>query len=243
MLTPQEQERFDRQIMLREIGEAGQEKLKNATVFIAGAGGLGSPIAIYLNAAGIGNIHIVDNDQVELSNLNRQVLHKDADIGRYKADSASEKLNRQYSMTTIRASKETIDAKNVADLTAGSRVIVDAMDNLKTRLLLNKAAISHNIPFVHGAVRGFEGRAMSIIPGKTACLKCMYRGPIPQEKFPVIGVAPAVIGSIQATEAIKHILGIGKLLAGRLLIYDGLHMTFNEFTIKRNPDCDHCGHL
>ena len=120
---------------------------------------------------------------------------------------------------------------------------MDAMDNLPTRYLLNQHALKNNIPFFHGAVRGFEGRALTVVPGKSACLRCMYRGDIPKEKFPVIGAAPAVIGSIQATEVIKYLVGIETLLTNRLLVYDGLNMSFTEFKINKNPDCDHCGHL
>jgi adenylyltransferase/sulfurtransferase len=125
----------------------------------------------------------------------------------------------------------------------GCDAIVDALDNLPTRYILNRCAIEKNIPFFHGAVNGFEGRAMTVIPGETACLRCMYRGLVPQEKFPVMGVAPAVIGSIQATEVIKYLVGIGKLLTNRLLIYDGLKVTFSEFRLNKNPNCDHCGSL
>ncbi len=126
---------------------------------------------------------------------------------------------------------------------AGFDLIVDAMDNLPTRYLLNKAAVDTNIPFFHGAVHGFEGRAMTVIPGKTACLRCVYHGVIPEEKFPVIGVTPAVIGCIQATEVIKYLVGVGELLTDKLLTYDGLRIQFTEFKVKKNPDCDHCGHL
>jgi adenylyltransferase/sulfurtransferase len=136
---------------------------------------------------------------------------------------------------------ETITEDNASQLVDGCDVIVDAMDNLPTRYILNRCAIEKNIPFFHGAVNGFEGRAMTIIPGKTACLRCMYRGPVPQEKFPVIGVAPAVIGCIQATEVIKYLVGIGELLTNRLLTYDGLKVTFSEFRVDKNPNCDHCG--
>jgi molybdopterin-synthase adenylyltransferase len=241
MLTSREQERYDRQIMIREIGREGQEKLKRSRVVIAGTGGLGSPIAIYLVAAGVGMIRIIDHDQVVLSNLNRQILHWEEDIGGKKVDSARMKLRKLNSGVEIEAIPETITESNVSRLMDGCEVIVDAMDNLPTRYILNQCAIEKNIPFFHGAVTGFEGRAMTILPGKTACLRCMYRGPIPQEKFPVVGVAPAVIGVIQATEVIKYLLGIGKLLTNRLLIYDGLNITFNEFIINRNPNCDHCG--
>ena len=242
MLTTEERERYDRQIMIRGFGENGQEKLKRAKVIVAGSGGLGSPISIYLAAAGVGTLRIVDHDRVELSNLNRQVLHWDKDIGRNKVDSATEKLSQLNQSVKIEAVEEMINEANISRLVAGFDLIVDAMDNLPTRYLLNKAAIDNNIPFIHGAVYGLEGRAMTIIPGKTACLKCVYRGLILQEKFPVIGVTPAVIGCIQVTEVIKYITGIGKLLTNRLLVYDGLNMTFTELAVKRDPNCEHCGH-
>ena len=243
MLTNDELERYDRQIMIRGLGEKGQEKLKQARVVIAGAGGLGSPVAMYLAVAGVGTIRIIDHDKVELSNLNRQVLHGDKDIGRDKVESAREKLsplNRNVQIETVR---ETITEANVSRLVVGCDVIVDALDNLPTRLVLNKAAVENRIPFVHGAVYGLEGRVMTILPGQSACLRCIYRGLAPQEKFPVIGVTPAVIGCIQATEAIKCITGLGQLLVNRLLIYDGLKMKFTELAVKKDPDCEHCGHL
>jgi adenylyltransferase/sulfurtransferase len=244
MLTPSERERYDRQIMIEEIGQVGQEKLKRSRVVIAGAGGLGSPIALYLTAAGIGMIRIIDHDQVVLSNLNRQILHWEEDIGRKKVDSAKRKLRDLNSAVEIEAIAETITEGNVSQLVNGCDVIVDAMDNLPTRYILNRFAIGENIPFFHGAVNGFEGRAMTIIPKReTACLRCMYRGPVPQEKFPVIGVTPAVIGCIQATEVIKYLVGIGKLLTNRLLIFNGLEVTFSEFKVSKNPNCDHCGSL
>jgi len=243
MLTINELERYDRQIMIADIGEEGQEKLKRARVFIAGTGGLGSPAAIYLTAAGVGKICVVDHDRVELSNLNRQVLHWEKDIGKKKVSSAREKLTKINQEVKVDAIEETITEANVFHLIAGFDIIVDAMDNLPTRYLLNKAAIEKNIPFFHGAVYGFEGRVMTIIPGKTACLRCVYRGDIPKEKFPVIGVTPAVIGCIQATEVIKYIVGIGELLKNRLLIYDGLDMKFTEFKVKKDPQCEHCGHV
>lgn len=241
MLTPSERERYDRQIMISEIGQEGQEKLKRSRVVIAGSGGLGSPIAIYLTAAGIGMIRVIDHDEVALSNLNRQILHWDEDIGKKKVDSARTKLRNLNRAVEIEAIEETITEGNVSHLVDGFDVIIDAMDNLPTRYILNRCAIEKNIPFFHGAVNGFEGRVMTILPGETACLRCMYRGPVPQEKFPVIGVTPAVIGSIQATEVIKYLVGIGKLLTNRLLIYDGLKVTFREFTVNQNPNCDHCG--
>jgi molybdopterin/thiamine biosynthesis adenylyltransferase len=243
MLTKDDRARYDRQMMIKGIGEEGQEKLKRAKVFIAGSGGLGSPVAIYLAVAGVGRMRLVDHDRVELSNLNRQVLHGDADIGRRKVDSAKEKLKGLNQSVEIEAIAETITEDNVSRLVDGFDLIVDAMDNLPTRYVLNKAAIDKNIPFFHGAVYGFEGRAMTIIPGKTACLWCLYQGRVTKGKFPVIGVAPAIIGCIQATEVIKYIVGIGELLTNTLLIYDGLSLELTKLTVKQDPNCEHCSHL
>jgi len=244
MLTREEMERYERQIMLYGFGEEGQAKLKRAKVFVAGAGGLGSPVSIYLAAAGVGTIRIVDHDKVELSNLNRQVLHWDENIGMEKADSAVAKLKKINPGVKIEAIAETITEANISQLVADFDLIVDAMDNLPARYLLNKTAIEKGIPFFHGAVYGFEGRVMTIIPGKTACLNCVYRGAtIPEEKFPVIGVTPAVIGCIQATEVIKYIVGLGELLTNRLLTYDALEMTFVELKVKKDQNCEHCGNL
>jgi adenylyltransferase/sulfurtransferase len=186
-------------------------------------------------------IRLVDHDRVELSNLNRQVLHWNGDIGRRKASSAAEKLKELNPEVKIEVIEERITEANISQLVAGFDLIVDAMDNLPTRYLLNKVALKKNIPFFHGAVYGFEGRAMTIIPGETACLRCVYRGVIPEEKLPVIGVTPAVIGCIQATEVIKYLVGIGQLLTNRLLVYDGLNMKFAEFRFKKDPNCEHCG--
>jgi molybdopterin/thiamine biosynthesis adenylyltransferase len=243
VLTKDEQEKYARQMMIRGFGQKGQKRLKQAKVFIAGAGGLGSPIATYLTAAGVGVIRIVDHDRVELSNLNRQVLHWHEDIGKRKVNSAIEKLNKLNPEVKIEAIEEMINEANISQLVSGFDLIVDAMDNLPTRYLLNKVALEKNIPFFHGAVYGFEGRAMTVIPGKTACLRCVYRGVIPGEKFPVIGVTPAVIGCIQAAEVIKYLVGMGQLLTNRLLIYDGLNMEFTEFRVKKDPNCPHCGQL
>ena len=242
MLTSKDLEKYDRQIMIHGFGEEGQEKLKKAKVFIAGIGGLGSPVAIYLAAAGVGTIRIADHDKVELSNLNRQVLHHEGNIGKKKVDSAATKLAQLNPDIKIEKISVTITDANISRLVADSDLIVDAMDNLPTRYLLNKTAIEKNIPFFHGAVYGFEGRAMTIIPGKTACLNCVYHGAaVPKEKFPVIGVTPAVIGCIQATEVIKYLLGLGDLLTDRLLNYDALRMKFTEFKINRDPNCEQCG--
>jgi molybdopterin/thiamine biosynthesis adenylyltransferase len=243
MLSPEERERYDRQIMIKGLGEAGQKKLKRAKVFIAGAGGLGSAVSLYLTTAGVGTIRIVDHDKVELSNLNRQVLHRDEDIGQPKVGSAAIKLGKLNPNVKIETNQITITETNIARLVAGFDLIIDALDNLPTRYLLNKTAIEKNIPLFHGAVNGFEGRVMTIIPGQTACLACVYHGAMPKGKFPVISVTPAVIGCIQATEVIKYITGLGELLINRLLVYDGLSMKFTEFRVRKDPKCRYCAHL
>jgi adenylyltransferase/sulfurtransferase len=241
MLTEKDLQRYDRQIIFHGFGREGQEKLKKAKVFLAGAGGLGSPVAYYLAAAGIGTIVITDHDVVDLSNLNRQILHWEENIGKLKVDSAANKLSHFNSSIKIQAVSETVSESNVSKLVGDADIIVDAMDNLPTRYLLNMTAQQKGIPFVHGAVNGFEGRVMTVLPGKTACLNCLYHGAeVPKSKFPVIGVTPGVIGCIEATEVIKYIVGLGDLLTDRLLNYDGLSMKFTEFKINRDPDCLHC---
>jgi len=242
MLTKEELERYARQIILHGFGKAGQEKLKKAKVFLAGVGGLGSPAAIYLAVAGIGTLRIADHDKVELSNLNRQILQWQADIGKNKVKSAAEKLHSFNPNIKIETTSETINEKNVLKLVGDSDIIVDAMDNLPTRYILNRAAVEKKIPLFHGAVYGFEGRVMTVLPGKSACLNCLFHGvEMPAEKVPVIGVTPGIIGCIQATEVIKCITGQGELLTNRLLTYDGLQMKFNEFKINRDPHCEVCG--
>lgn len=240
MLSEKELVRYDRQILIEGFGEEGQKKLKQAKVFIAGIGGLGSPVSIYLAAAGLGTIRIVDRDNVELSNLNRQVLHWSSDIGREKVNSAADKLGALNPHVKIEAIKETINESNVSQLIGDSDVIIDAMDNLETRHLLNRLSLKKHIPFFHGAVRGFEGRASTFIPGQTACFACMYGVAMPEQKFPIIGTTAAVIGSIQATEVIKYITGLGKLLLNRLLVFNGLTMEFTEYKINKNPECTQC---
>jgi molybdopterin/thiamine biosynthesis adenylyltransferase len=243
MLSEEERQRYDRQIIVRGIGEEGQEKLKQAKVVIAGTGGLGTPTALYLAAAGVGTIRLIDNDKVELGNLNRQILHWTKDIGRNKVDSASEKLRQLNDKIEIEAVSETITEETASRLLSGFTLILDGTDNLETRFVINKYAVQNGIPFIHGAVNGFEGRLTTILPGKTACLGCIYRGTIPHLKTPVIGVTPAVIGSLEATEAIKFIAGVGQLLTNQLLVYNGLRMRFTTLNIKRDPACNYCCHL
>ena len=241
MLTTTERDRYQRQIMMDGFGEMGQEKLKQAKVFIAGAGGLGSPVAIYLAVAGVGQIRIVDRDVVELSNLNRQILHWDKDVARGKAESAGEKLQQMNSDIKIEVIAESITEDNILKLVGDCQLIVDAMDNFPTRYLLNKAALKREIPLFHGSVYGLDGMASTIIPGETACFRCMFPEPPPAATFPVVGVTPGIIGCIQATEVIKHIVGIGELLKNRLLVWDGLSTQFRELTVNKDPHCRDCG--
>jgi len=240
-LNNKEREKYDRQIMI--FGEEAQKKLKRSKVFIAGLGGLGSPIAIYLASAGVGELRIVDCDAVEISNLNRQILHWERDVGRKKAESAEEKLREMNPDVKVKAFSEMITEESVFDLIGDSDVIVDAMDNFETRYLLNRAAISKRIPFVHGAVYGFEGRVTTIIPGETPCLRCIYPRAPQKSKFPVIGTAPGVTGIIEANEVIKLLTGYGELLKGILLIWDGYDSSFERIRIDRRENCEDCGSL
>jgi molybdopterin-synthase adenylyltransferase len=239
MLNDAERERYARQIRL--FGEEGQERLKRANVFIAGAGGLGSIISIYMAAAGFGRIFIADCDSVEISNLNRQVLHRTKDLGRYKADSARDMLNSINPEIAIETRVETINEKNIGKLLQGYDLIMDAMDNFPTRYLLNKAALSKEIPLFHGAISGLQGQATTIIPGKTGCMRCIFPRPPPASTFPALGSTCGVIGSIQVTEAVKYILGLEGLLQNRLLLWDGLSACLEEVAYLRNPGCVDCG--
>ena len=225
------------------FGDEGQERLKKAHIFIAGAGGLGSPVSLYLAVAGIGTITIVDMDVVDPTNLNRQILHFDRDTGRKKTTSAKEKLQAINPDITVNAIDVKIDETNAADLVVGAHGIVDAMDNYPTRYLLNNAAIAKGIPLFHGGIRGFYGQATTIIPGTTPCLKCIFPKPPPKEVFPVVGVTAGFIGMVQANEVIKFLLGIGELLAGRLLIWDGMQAHAEEICVERNPACSACGSM
>jgi molybdopterin-synthase adenylyltransferase len=239
MFSTRERERYKRQMML--FGDEGQERLKKAHIFIAGAGGLGSPISIYLAVAGIGTITLVDYDTVDQSNLNRQILHYDRDIGRKKSVSAEEKLREINPDITVNVIDTTIETSNAAKLVGNADGIVDAMDNYPTRYLLNDIALAKNIPLFHGAIRGFYGQATTIIPGRTACLRCIFPNAPPKEVFPVVGVTPGFIGMIQATEVLKYLLGSGELLTNRLLIWDGMQAHAEEIAFVKNPACLSCG--
>jgi molybdopterin-synthase adenylyltransferase len=242
-LSLEELERYQRQLIIPGFGEEGQKKLKRARVLLVGAGGLGSPAAIYLAAAGVGTLRIVDSDDVSLGNLNRQILHWTKDIGRNKVDSALEKLEEINPQVKVETVKARLTEDNSRELASGYDLIVDAVDNVSTRFILNKTALERDMPLFHGAIYGFQGQVMTILPGKTPCLMCLYRGASPQGIVPVVGVTPAIVACIQATEVIKYVTGLGQLLTDRLLIYDGLSMKFQELKISRDPECSHCGQL
>lgn len=242
-LSQRETIRYDRQMRIPQIGTRGQEMLKEACIAIAGAGGLGSPAALYLAAAGVGTIRVIDRDRVETGNLNRQILHSQADEGTPKVLSARETLARLNPDIVVEVCEAEITPENSGEFFSGCHGIVDALDSLDARYLLNRTAFSLGIPLFHGAVNGFEGQAMTVIPGESACLCCLYKEPQPEMDrpvTPVIGVTPGVIGAIQAAEAVKHIIGKGSLLTNRLLRYDGLGSQFQEFRINPRLGCSHC---
>ena len=238
MLTRERLERYDRQIPL--LGADGQARIRDASVFIAGAGGLGSLVSMYLAAAGVGEIVIADFDTVDANNLNRQILHWDSDVGRMKIDSAREKLARINPDVRVVAISDRIDEGNASKLAGGSDLIVDAMDNFRARYLLNKVAIARNIPLFHGAVHGFVGQMATIIPGETACIRCIFPNDPQEGVFPIIGATCGVVASIQVTEALKYITGTGTLAANRLLLWDGAATTMSEIQVERDPGCADC---
>ena len=239
MLSERERERYKRQMML--FGDEGQERLSKAHIFIAGAGGLGSPVALYLAVAGIGTITIVDMDVVDQSNLNRQILHTDRDIGRKKTISAEEKLTAINPDIRIQAIDTRIDETNAARLIGSAGGIVDAMDNYPVRYLLNEVAIHKKIPLFHGAIQGFYGQATTILPNKTPCLNCIFPKAPPGEVSPVVGATAGVIGTVQATEVIKYLLNSGELLTSRIFIWDGLAGRADEIYAERISCCPACG--
>jgi adenylyltransferase/sulfurtransferase len=241
MITDEERKRYARQILM--IGEAGQERIKAARVLVAGAGGLGTVISLYLAAAGVGHLRIIDCDVVETSNLNRQILHWSGDVGRPKTASVEEKLAALNPLIRIETVSGRIAEESIAEMARGCDLIVDAMDNFPTRYLLNRTAIEKGIPFIHGAVRGFFGQATTVIPGKTPCLRCLFPESPPREVFPIIGATCGVIGAIEATEAIKLLTVQGEPLAGRLFLWDGLAGSADSITVERDPRCPVCGKL
>ncbi len=242
-LTNEDKTRYNRQMMLSGWGETGQARLKAATAFIAGAGGLGSPVAIYLAVAGVGHIKLCDADRLELSNLNRQVLHPQARVDRLKAESAAETLQALNPAIEVVAQAKYLDEHNINQLVARPDIIVDCLDNYETRYLLNDYSIRHGIPLVHGAVWGLSGQLSFLHPPHTPCLKCIVPEPPPKEIFPVLGATPGVVGTIQAMEALKYLAGVGTTLQGRLLLFEGEEMEFMPVQVERRPGCPACGHI
>ncbi len=241
-------ERYSRHLLIPEIGEEGQLKLLDARILLIGAGGLGSPATLYLGAAGVGRLGIVDEDVVDATNLQRQVIHSTAELGEPKVLSAQRAVAELNPDVEVVAYQERLTAENVDRILGeGWDVIVDGADNFPTRYLLNDASTWHEIPVVHGSIFRFEGQVTVFEPGEGPCYRCLFPQPPPPELAPscaeggVLGVLPGVVGSIQACEALKLALGIGSPLVGRLLLFDALALSFDEVELRRDPDCPVCG--
>ena len=245
-LTPDQRNRYQRHILLPEVDVAGQAKLLDSKVLLLGAGGLGSPAALYLAAAGVGTLGIIDMDVVDDSNLQRQILHNMDRIGERKVDSAKKTLTALNPDVTVVTYDVRLGADNVLDIFSGYDVIVDGTDNFPTRYLVNDASLKLDIPVVHGSIFRFEGQASVYLPHEGPCYRCQVPEPPPAELAPscseagVLGVLPGIIGSIQAMETIKLLLGIGEPLSGRLLAYDALEESFRTFKVNRDPECAAC---
>jgi sulfur-carrier protein adenylyltransferase/sulfurtransferase len=247
-LGPEQRARSSRHLLIPEVGDEGQLRLLDSSVLLIGAGGLGSPASLYLAAAGVGRLGIVDDDLVDATNLQRQIVHSTARLGEPKADSARrtlQELNPDVEVTTYR---ERLTSENVDRILADRwDVIVDGADNFPTRYLVNDASVWHGIPVVHGSIFRFEGQATVFKPHDGPCYRCLFPEPPPPELAPscaeggVLGVLPGVVGSLQANETIKLLLGAGDPLVGRLLLFDALSTTFTEVALRRNPECPVCG--
>lgn len=246
-LTAEQRNRYQRHLLLPEVGVEGQQKLLDAKVLMLGAGGLGSPAALYLAAAGVGTIGIIDMDVVDDSNLQRQILHNIDRVGDRKVDSAKKTLTLLNSDVNVVTYDTRLGAENVLDIIDGYDVIVDGTDNFPTRYLVNDASLLKRIPVVHGSIFRFEGQATVFNPYIGPCYRCMIPEPPPADLAPscaeagVLGVLPGIIGSIQAMEAIKLILNLGETLTGRLMAYDALEETFRTYNVRRDPECPACG--
>ncbi|MEW6215882.1 MAG: HesA/MoeB/ThiF family protein [Nitrospirota bacterium] len=243
MFSQEELNRYNRQMLMGGWGLETQKKLKQSTVFIAGAGGLGSPASIYLAVAGIGKIRICDFDAIEWSNLNRQILHFPDRIGTNKALSAKKTLEELNPGINVIAFTDKIVSENVDAVIGDSDIVVDCMDNFTTRYILNEAAIRKGVPLVFGSIWGMEGRMSFIKPPETPCLKCIYPEAPPLETFPVIGATPGVIGSLQAIEVIKYLTGIGENLKGKIMVWDGRNVEFKNYKAYRDPECPVCSSI
>lgn len=246
-LTDAQRDRYSRHLLLPEVGEQGQAKLLGSRVLLLGAGGLGCPAAMYLAAAGVGTIGLVDADVVDASNLQRQVLHTMSRVGEAKVDSAEKFINDLNPDVKVVKYRERLNSENVDRIFEGWDVIVDGCDNFPTRYLVNDASLKHRIPVVHGSIFRFDGQVTTFMPFDGPCYRCLYPEPPPAHLAPscseagVLGVLPGVVGTLQATEALKVLLGKGDLLNGRLLQYDSMGMTFRVFKLRRDKTCPACG--
>ncbi len=246
ILTPSQKERYRRHLSIPEVGEEGQAKLLKSKVLMMGAGGLGSPAALYLAAAGVGTLGIVDMDVVDLSNLQRQILHSHEREGMPKTASAAEAISALNPDVKVVPFQERLTSDNVSRILEGFDLVLDGGDNFPTRYLLNDACVMHDKPNIHGSVYRFEGQVTTFVPRKGPCYRCLYPQPPPKDLAPscaeagVLGVLPGVIGLFQAIEALKLIVGFGEPLVGRLLTFDGLSTTFNTLKLRRDPKCPVC---
>lgn len=239
--------RYSRHILLPEVGGKGQKKLAKARIFVVGAGGLGSPVALYLAAAGIGTIGLIDSDVVDLSNLQRQVLHHTPDVGRAKVKSAKEKILALNPDVKVETYEDRLTSHNALELISQYDVIIDGVDNFPAKFLINDACFFAKKPLVHGGILRFDGRVFTIIPDQSACYRCIFKEPPPPglvancQEAGIIGVVAGIIGTIQATESMKLVLGIGQPLTDRILDFNAQTTNFREIRTKRNPNCQLCG--
>ena len=239
--------RYDRQILLPDMGREGQERIRNGRVLCVGAGGLGSPVAYYLVAAGVGVLGLMEMDVVDISNLQRQLLHYTDDIGRPKVESAAEKLQALNPEVRLETYATRLTSENALEIIGRYDVVVDACDNFPTRYLVNDACVFLRKPLVHGSVLRFEGQVTTFVPGEGPCYRCVYPTPPAPGEIPscqeagVLGAVPGLVGSLQAVEALKLVAGAGESLVGRLVVYDALEMSFRDFVLRRDPDCAVCG--
>jgi adenylyltransferase/sulfurtransferase len=240
-MSDEKKERYQRQIMLPEVGLAGQERLGAARVVVVGAGGLGSVSCLYLAAAGVGTLVIADPDRVSLSNLNRQILHGTPDLGLAKTESARYRLKALNPHVRIECHASAVTDETAPDLIRGATLVVDGTDNRRARRTLNRACLAFGVPFVFGGVQGFDGMVMTVLPGKGPCFECLFPGEAEPPPSGVLGPVPGLVASIQTLEAIKLILGRGESLAGRLLSIRGLAMSVRDLRVRQNPDCPACG--